>query len=103
MRRLGYERYGAQGGDWGCGISRLLAYFAPDAVIGVHVNYLPHGPVDHDGLSDEDVAQVAHIRNFIANVPVTCGVHSTRPQTIAYGLADSPVAQLSWVADKVCE
>ena len=43
MRLLGYERYGAQGGDWGSGISRLLAVAAPDQVFGVHVNYLPSG------------------------------------------------------------
>lgn len=103
MRRLGYERYGAQGGDWGSGISRLLAGVAPEAVIGVHVNYLPHGPVDHDGLSDEDIARVEHIRNFIANIPGYMRMHATRPQTIAYGLADSPVAQLAWIADKVRE
>ncbi|MFD1815635.1 epoxide hydrolase family protein [Rhodococcus gannanensis] len=103
MRRLGYERYGAQGGDWGSGVSRLLAVEAPDAVIGVHVNYLPHGPVPHDGLSESDIARADRIREFLASPPGYMRMSATRPQTIAYSLTDSPVGQLAWIADKTRE
>ncbi|WP_203686195.1 epoxide hydrolase family protein [Phytomonospora endophytica] len=102
MSRLGYERYGAQGGDWGSGISQLLAVTAPDAVIGVHVNYLPHRPVDDtDGFTAEEIRRVEHIRAFVAAFPGYMRLQATRPQTIGYSLADSPVGQLTWIADKV--
>ena len=101
MSRLGYERYGAQGGDWGSGVSQMIASVAPDAVIGVHVNYLPHRPVDDtDGFTAEEVRRNEHIRTFVADFPAYMRMQATRPQTIAYGLADSPVAQLAWIADK---
>ncbi|WP_027502334.1 epoxide hydrolase family protein [Rhodococcus sp. UNC363MFTsu5.1] len=103
MDRLGYERYGAQGGDWGSGVSRLLAVVAPENVIGVHVNYLPHGPVPTEGLSDDDAARVEVIRDFLANTPGYMRMQATRPQTIAYSLTDSPTGQLAWIADKVRE
>ncbi|MFE3291512.1 epoxide hydrolase family protein [Rhodococcus sp. NPDC059234] len=103
MRRLGYDRYGAQGGDWGSGVSRLLAVEAPDAVIGVHVNYLPHGPVPHDGLPEGDIARVERIREFLANPPGYMRMSATRPQTIAYSLTDSPTGQLAWIADRTRE
>ena len=101
MARLGYTRYGAQGGDIGSGIAQTVAAVAPEAVVGVHVNYLPHPPVDHDGLSEEDVRRVERIRAFVANIPGYMRMHVTRPQTIAYALTDSPVGQLAWIADKV--
>ena len=69
MRRLGYDRYGAQGGDWGSGISTTLGAVDPDHVVGVHVNYLPTPPPPdggEDGLSEQDIGRLARIKQLMA-------------------------------------
>jgi pimeloyl-ACP methyl ester carboxylesterase len=98
MQRLGYDRYGAHGGDWGAGISRALAVAAPGAVTGVHLTYLPT-PGDPDGLGPEDQDRVEHTNAYGKNRPGYQVVHATRPQTVGYALADSPAGQLAWLAD----
>ena len=98
MKRLGYERYGAHGGDWGAGISRAIAVAAPEAVTGVHLTYLPT-PGDPEGLSAVDRARVERTNAYGANRPGYQVVHATRPQTVGYALADSPAGQLAWLAD----
>jgi pimeloyl-ACP methyl ester carboxylesterase len=101
MRRLGYDRYGAQGGDWGSVISRELATVAPDRVLGVHLNYLPTiSAAPPDDLSEEDRARLARAKSYLAHPAGYMVMQSTRPQTLAYGLTDSPVGQLAWLADK---
>ena len=64
MSRLGYDRYGAQGGDWGSVISRALANVAPDRVVGVHLNYLPTPPLPgiEAELSDQDLGRLDTIK-----------------------------------------
>lgn len=102
MARLGYERYGVQGGDWGAGLVRATAAHAPEHVIGVHLNYQPHGPVpDTTGFSEDDIARNERIRDFIANRPAYWRVHETRSQTLGYALADSPIATLAWYGEKL--
>jgi pimeloyl-ACP methyl ester carboxylesterase len=106
MHRLGYERYGAQGGDWGSGIARALGAFVPDRVVGVHVNYLPTRlvpGVEEDTLSEQDLARLDRIKYLLANRPGYQAMHATRPQTVAYALTDSPVGQLAWIAEKFTE
>ncbi|MEV0676349.1 epoxide hydrolase family protein [Actinosynnema sp. NPDC050436] len=104
MDRLGYRRYGAQGGDRGSGISLALGAVAPGAVVGVHVNYLPTPPPHStEGLSARDVERVRAVERFLAQGPAYQLLHATRPQTVAYGLTDSPVGLLGWVADRVDE
>jgi pimeloyl-ACP methyl ester carboxylesterase len=77
MRRLGYSRYGAQGSDLGALVSRELGRIDPDRVVGVHLNAFPRaGNVDD---------------------PVDLAL---RPQTLAYGLADSPAGQLAWMVER---
>jgi pimeloyl-ACP methyl ester carboxylesterase len=102
MRRLGYRRYGAQGGDFGSGISLALGALAPDEVIGVHVNYLPTRPlpdVELD-LSATDRARLDTIRRLMTDRPAFQLLQATTPQTIGYALTDSPVAQLVWIAER---
>jgi epoxide hydrolase len=106
MGRLGYERYGAQGGDMGALISPDLARHAPDRVVGVHVNaasvgFIPLGPADEDGLTDAERQRLARIRHFMTEEWGYNQIQSTRPQTLAYALTDSPVGQLAWIAEKV--
>ncbi|WP_312007657.1 epoxide hydrolase family protein [Nocardioides alcanivorans] len=94
MRRLGYPRYGAQGGDFGAGISTALGAIAPEHVIGVHVNYLPTRPDRAAGLNltAEDERRLDKIRHLMANRPPYQALQALTPQTIGYALTDSPSA-----------
>ncbi|MFF3712541.1 epoxide hydrolase family protein [Streptomyces phaeochromogenes] len=111
MRRLGYERYGAQGGDLGALISPALGRIAPGSVIGVHVNaasvgFIPLGPVAEDvqaELTDRERQSLAAIGRFTSDGFGYNVLQSTRPQTLAYGLTDSPVGQLAWIMEKFKE
>ncbi|MEU4427930.1 epoxide hydrolase family protein [Actinoplanes sp. NPDC024001] len=99
MDRLGYQRYGAQGGDWGSGVSRLLAAEAPGRVVGVHVNYLPT-PGSPDGLDETDRARVEKTVRLAANRHPHQILFAATPQTPAYALNDSPAGQLAFLAEK---
>jgi pimeloyl-ACP methyl ester carboxylesterase len=101
MRRLGYDRYLVQGGDWGSLISPEVARADPDHVLGVHVNALVtsidwNSPNPFEGLTAE---QAAEVRGYLAAWQERSGyatVQSTRPQTLAHALLDSPVGLLGW-------
>jgi epoxide hydrolase len=104
MRRLGYPRYGAQGGDWGSGISRELGVIVPEHVVGVHLNMLsPVMPADPPELSEADLARVERRQAFRRTGSGYGAIQSTRPQTVGYGLTDSPAGQLAWIAEKFGE
>jgi pimeloyl-ACP methyl ester carboxylesterase len=111
MHRLGYARYGAQGGDWGAFVAPELGRVAPDHVVGVHVNaatmgFIPFGPVQPEELatfSDAERQRLARLNAFRSEGNGYFQVQATRPQTLAYGLADSPVGQLAWIVDKFKE
>jgi pimeloyl-ACP methyl ester carboxylesterase len=106
MRRLGYERYGAQGGDWGSQTSRELGVLVPDHVVGVHLNTLPPYAArgsDPDDLDDRDRERVERLRRFRLTGSGYGAVQATRPQTVGYGLTDSPAGQLAWIAEKFGE
>ncbi|MEU5102358.1 epoxide hydrolase family protein [Streptomyces sp. NPDC021354] len=103
MRRLGYERYGTQGGDFGSLISPEVARVAPSEVIGVHVNALvtiPSGDtVQLEGLTPAEESRLAGTRRWRRDLSGYAAIQGTRPQTLAYGLADSPSGQLAWNLD----
>ncbi|MFI9009208.1 epoxide hydrolase family protein [Actinosynnema sp. NPDC053489] len=103
MARLGYRRYGTQGGDWGSGIAKAMAAAAPANVVAVHVNFLPTPPVAGVELSAEDERRLERTRALMRNRPGYQVLQATRPQTIAYALTDSPVGQLAWIAEKFTE
>ncbi|MCF6474628.1 epoxide hydrolase [Nonomuraea sp. MG754425] len=105
MSRLGYERYGAQGGDFGAGISLALGAVAPERVVGVHVNYLPTRPAPDAGieLSATDEARLDKVRQLMANRPPFQALQALTPQTIGYALTDSPVGQLVWIAERFAQ
>lgn len=111
MDRLGYERYGAQGGDFGAFISPDLGRVDGDRVAGVHVNaatvgFVPFGDVDEATLaefSDAEKTRYERLKRFLGEGNAYFQIQATRPQTIAYGLNDSPVAQLAWIVDKFKE
>ncbi|EOD63202.1 hydrolase [Amycolatopsis vancoresmycina DSM 44592] len=108
MRRLGYERYAAQGGDLGALISPELGRVAPGAVIGIHVNaatvgFQPSGPVPEAvraQLTAAERQRLAALGRFTAEGTGYRAIQSTRPQTLAYGLTDSPAGQLAWIIEK---
>jgi pimeloyl-ACP methyl ester carboxylesterase len=108
MSRLGYDRYGAQGGDEGAVISPDLGRAAPDHVVGIHVNaasvgFMPFPPLEDAELAeltDLERARVARITEFLDEEFAYAQIQGTRPQTLAYGLTDSPVGQLAWIVDK---
>jgi epoxide hydrolase len=114
MRRLGYERYGAQGGDWGAAISRELGRTHPGQVIGVHLNLLPGahattGPTAQElaalGPAERErtLASWQRTRQWTGDRQGYADIQSTRPQTLAYALTDSPVGQLAWIVEKFKE
>jgi epoxide hydrolase len=104
MQRLGYRRYGAQGGDWGSSISRELGLIVPEHLVGVHLNMLfSQRPDDVTDLTDEEQARLQALRQFRTTGSGYGAIQSTRPQTLAYGLTDSPAGQLAWIAEKFGE
>ena len=111
MARLGYDRYGAQGGDWGALVSPEVGRIDPDHVVGVHVNaatvgFIPFGPVDPEELatfSDAEKTRLERLNRFLSDQNGYFQIQATRPQTLAYALSDSPVGQLAWIVEKFKE
>ena len=102
MTRLGYERYGAAGGDAGALVTRELAVLNPKGLIGVHLQQIfafPSGaPGEMDALSAFEMGGFANLEKF-QKYNGYAEIQSKRPGTLAYGLVDSPVAQLAWNAE----
>jgi pimeloyl-ACP methyl ester carboxylesterase len=111
MSRLGYERYGAQGGDMGQFVSVELGRVAPHHVVGLHVNaatygFIPFGEVsegERATLTDVEKARLELLNKWTNDGSGYFQIQATRPQTIAYGLTDSPVGQLAWIVEKFKE
>lgn len=107
MTRLGYERFGAQAGDVGSGVVGLLPMVAPGRITGSLINGpgpFPLGPpVDPAGLSEVDAARARRFNELVRDGMGYLHLQSTRPQTLAYNLNDSPVGQLAWIVEKFRE
>ncbi|MQY08106.1 epoxide hydrolase family protein [Actinomadura macrotermitis] len=105
MGRLGYDRYGAQGGDTGAVVSPELGRVAPDHVIGVHVNgalgFPTFAPGETEGLTEAERARLAVYSD--QDRAGYAMIQATRPQTLAFGLHDSPAGQLAWIVEKFKE
>ncbi|MGG1515643.1 epoxide hydrolase family protein [Paenibacillus oryzisoli] len=107
MERLGYTQYGVQGGDMGAIIAPEMGRIAAGRVAGVHVNaatmgFIPMGPVEDDvlaTLSDAEKVRLGRLGQFMKERFGFNMIQSTRPQTLAYGLNDSPVGLLAWTAE----
>lgn len=100
MDRLGYARFVAQGGDWGSMIASAIAMAAPPSCIGIHVNMpIARAREEGDRTPAEDRA-IADLRRHEMEGAGYSAIQSTRPQTLGYGLADSPVAQAAWIYEK---
>jgi pimeloyl-ACP methyl ester carboxylesterase len=107
MARLGYERYGVQGGDAGAFVAPEMGRLDPDRIVGLHVNALvtfPSGdPAELEGLSEGEQERLARLQNFQNDMMGYAQIQGTRPQTLAYALIDSPVGQLAWIVEKFKE
>ena len=104
MARLGYKRYAAQGGDWGSLVTLAMAEARPEGLAGVHVN-MPIAAPDPDTMDSltkaeqEALDALEYYQRWDSGYARQQG---SRPQTLAYGLADSPVGQMSWIVEKFC-
>ncbi|GCD96484.1 epoxide hydrolase family protein [Embleya hyalina] len=107
MARLGYARYGVQGNGGGAWIAGEMGRIDPEHVIGIHVNGLvtfpSEDPADFVGLTDGEQARLARLQEFRDDRMGFNAIQSTRPQTLAFGLHDSPVGQLAWIVEKFKE
>ena len=98
---LGYSRFAAQGGDWGGFISAQLGAAHADQVIGIHVTLLS-GPRDvtPPAQTDEERAYVAELQHWLREEQGYGMIQGTKPQTLAYGLTDSPIGLAAWIVEK---
>ena len=103
MARLGYERYGAQGSDWGTSIGASLAQRDPDHVAGIHLTppLAPPDPATLDDPTERERAALASLEYSAAWDSGYSLEHATRPQTIGYALVDSPAALCAWIVEKM--
>ena len=102
MARLGYEHYVAQGGDWGSMVTTMIGIQDPDHCAGIHLNMpivLPD-PETMNELSEREQASLASIQHYQQWDSGYSKEQSTRPQTVGYGLVDSPAGQAGWILEK---
>ena len=102
MVRLGYTRYGAQGGDWGTSITTWMAKQDPGPLVGIHLTppLVAPDPATFDDLTVSERAAIADLERGQVSEDGYSLEQSTRPQTIGYGLVDSPVLLAAWIIEK---
>jgi len=105
MARLGYDRYGVQGGDWGGIISRWTAFNDADHVVGMHLNFVtgtapPDPDNPNEGVSNAELARMRARQQFMSTERGYSGIQGTKPQTLGYGLNDSPAGLAAWIVEK---
>lgn len=107
MSRLGYERYLIQGADLGTWVGSIQAGLDIEHVAGLHLNFLitppSPDPADLMGLSETELGRLGLLQLFADDGSGYMKIQATRPQTLAYGLTDSPVGQLAWIVEKFME
>jgi pimeloyl-ACP methyl ester carboxylesterase len=111
MHRLGYERYGAQGGDYGAFVAPDLGRVDPEHVIGIHVNaatmgFIPFGDIPEEERATFTPAEQRRAQlmgQFMAEGNGYFQIQATRPQTLSFALTDSPAGQLAWIVEKFKE
>ncbi len=104
MARLGYEKYVAQGGDWGSMVTSCIGAQDPAHCLGIHLNMAiaPPTPESMDNLTELEQSALAGMKYYTDHDSGYSKQQSTRPQTIGYGLVDSPVGQAAWILEKFC-
>jgi len=102
MQRLGYARYFAQGGDWGALVTRALAVCDPEHCAGIHLNMsvVPPDPATFSELTPQEQSALEGLRFYQTHDSGYSKQQRTRPQTLGYGLVDSPAGQAAWILEK---
>jgi pimeloyl-ACP methyl ester carboxylesterase len=103
MRGLGYERYGAQGGDFGAAVATFMALDNPEPMVGIHLSNLEIPPYTGPGSRPLSKAERAYLEQYQRWSDVDRGynaIQSTKPQSLGYGLNDSPVGLAAWIVEK---
>jgi pimeloyl-ACP methyl ester carboxylesterase len=101
MGRLGYDRYGAQGGDWGSMVTQCIGRQDPEHVAGIHINMVFGFPGPDDGeQTEKEKAALASVEDYNRWDSGYSKQQSSRPQTIGYPLVDSPAGQCAWILEK---
>ncbi|WP_324827530.1 epoxide hydrolase family protein [Qipengyuania zhejiangensis] len=103
MQRLGYDRWVAQGGDWGSAVTTAIGHQAPDGCIGIHLN-MPIVRPNPEDMASKDPAILKAVQRLMFYQEWDSGYskeQSTRPQTIGYSLVDSPVGLAAWILEKI--
>jgi pimeloyl-ACP methyl ester carboxylesterase len=101
MAQLGYERFGAQGGDWGAGVTTVIGGIEDSGCAGIHLN-MPSGRPGPDDVPETDLERrvVDAIAYYFEWDSGYSKQQATRPQTLGYGLTDSPAGQAAWILEK---
>ena len=98
---LGYKKFGAHGGDWGSAITESLARRQPDILSGIHLTDVPYGHIFRVAdPTDEEQKYIEAGRAWFNEEGAYGAIQSTKPQTLAYGLNDSPVGLAAWIVEK---
>jgi microsomal epoxide hydrolase len=102
MAGLGYDRYVAQGGDWGSIITSHLGARDADHCVGIHLNMVTSRPTPQlmENATPQEQDAVASLRHFQAEETGYQAIQGTKPQTLSYGLADSPAGLCAWIYEK---
>ncbi len=105
MAKLGYEKYGAQGGDWGSSVTSWLGSIDDEHVCGIHLNLVAVSPPKEwtsplQGLSKKEIAQLEERQKFMKYEVGYREIQSTKPQTLSYSLNDSPAGLAGWIVEK---
>jgi pimeloyl-ACP methyl ester carboxylesterase len=99
---LGHARYGAQGGDWGCFVTSILAAEHPESVTGIHLNMLPlrRDPSMVSNPTPQEAVYLKELSRFLKEETGYQWIQGTKPQTLAYALTDSPAGLAAWIFEK---
>lgn len=103
MSKLGYDRYGAQGGDIGAGVSMWLARDYSERVTGAHLNYIPGSFLPSTAETPPTPVEQSFLKQaaqFSAGEGAYAALQSTKPQTLSFALSDSPLGLAAWIAEK---
>lgn len=99
---LGYERYAAQGGDWGSFITSLVGHGDPERVAGIHLNMMPvrRDPAMLENPNPEEAKYLEELKFFLKEETGYQWIQGTKPQTLSFGLSDSPAGLAAWIGEK---